>query len=148
MLRWRLIFRRSVLVPLQITKDSIDLGIVVSDGDAALKFYCDLLGLEKIGEADMGVGVMHRLMAGTSMIKVWVMNDGISAKAAPGGPRGGVGGLRYWTITVSNLDEMAEKAKAAGYNVPAPPNDIRPGVRITMIEDPDGNWVELLQATA
>jgi predicted enzyme related to lactoylglutathione lyase len=27
------------------------------------------------------------------------------------------------------------------------PTEIRPGVRIAMIEDPDGNWVELLENT-
>jgi predicted enzyme related to lactoylglutathione lyase len=130
---------------IQLSKDSIDLGIVVSDEATALAFYCDTLGLPKIGEADMGIGTMHRLMAGTSMIKIWVMKDGISGKAPTGGPRAGVGGNRYWTMSVSNLDEMAASAKDAGYKVPTPPTEIRPGVRIAMIEDPDGNWVELLE---
>ena len=130
---------------IQLKKNSVDLGIVVSDGVAALKFYCDTLGLNKIGEADMGVGTMHRLMAGESMIKVWVMNDGIKSNAAPGGPRGGAGGLRYWTISVMNLEEMVSKVNAAGYAIPTPATEIRPGVRIAMIEDPDGNYLELLE---
>ena len=36
---------------LQLTKDSIDLGIVVRDIDAALAFYRDVLGFEPAGEA-------------------------------------------------------------------------------------------------
>ena len=34
----------------QLTKDSIDLGIVVKDGDVALAFYRDTLGFELVGE--------------------------------------------------------------------------------------------------
>ena len=35
---------------LQLTKDSIDLGIVVRDIDAALAFYRDVLGFEPAGD--------------------------------------------------------------------------------------------------
>ncbi|MFL2536521.1 MAG: VOC family protein [Candidatus Azotimanducaceae bacterium] len=35
--------------------------------------------------------------------------------------------------------------KAAGSNIVISGREIRPGVRICMMEDPDGNWVELLQ---
>ncbi len=37
---------------------------------------------------------------------------------------------------------MVEKA---GYKIPVPAKVIRPGVTIAMLEDPDGNWLELLQ---
>jgi len=36
--------------------------------------------------------------------------------------------------------------QAGGYTVAVAPREIRPGVRIAMVEDPDGNWVEFLQA--
>lgn len=38
----------------QLAKDSIDLGIVVRDKDAALRFYRDTLGLPQIGEQPVG----------------------------------------------------------------------------------------------
>ena len=34
-----------------------------------------------------------------------------------------------------------------GYNVPVAAREIRPGVRIAMVEDPDGNWVEFLESS-
>lgn len=131
----------------QLTKDSIDIGIIVEDGERSLKFYRDLLGLEHTADTPMpgGGGTMHRLMCGTTMVKLVAYEDVPETKAAPGGLRGATG-YRYWTISVSNLDEVVEQAKAEGYEVPTGPVEIREGVRIAMIIDPDGNWVELLEA--
>ena len=128
-----------------LSKDSIDLGIVVRNADAALAFYRDTLGLDYQGEMPMpGGAVMHRLLAGTSLIKIVVHGEIPAAAAAPGGI-GGATGYRYWTMTVSNLDEATAACEEAGYNVAVSPREIRPGIKISMIEDPDGNWVELLE---
>lgn len=128
-----------------LTKDSIDLGIIVSDGPKALAFYRDTLGFEHVADTPMGGGgTMHRLMCGTSLIKV-ISGTNPPAKAPPGGIQGGYG-YRYWTISVSNLDELVAACEKGGYTVAVPAREIRPGVRIAMVEDPDGNWVEFLQA--
>lgn len=130
----------------QLTKDSIDLGIVVKDIDAALRFYRDTLGLPYETKLDMPGGMtMHRLNCGTTVVKLLEMQREPPASAPPGGIAGAYG-YRYWTMSVSNLDEVAAAAKEAGFNVPVTPREIRPGIKIAMIEDPDGNWVELLQA--
>lgn len=128
----------------QLTKDSIDLGIVVRDAEASLHFYRDILGLEDQGETPMPGGAMHRLLCGTSLIKLVSLSRSPAASAPPGGIAGATG-YRYWTISVSNLDEVTARAEEAGRNVPVSPREIRPGIKISMIEDPDGNWVELLQ---
>lgn len=129
----------------QLTKDSIDLGIVVNDGEAALKFYRDTLGFEHVASTPMpgGGGTMHRLLCGTSLIKVVVPENPLETSAPPGGITGATGN-RYWTISVSNLEEMAKTCEDAGYRVPVKPREIRPNVSIAMVEDPEGNWVELL----
>lgn len=132
---------------LELTKDSIDLGIVVRDADASLDFYRDLLGLEEVGEMKLGGGsVMYRLRCGSSIIKLVEHAEPPAAQAPPGG-LAGASGYRYWTISVSNLDEVCAACEAAGYAIPVTPREIRPGIKICMIEDPDGNWVELLQTT-
>ncbi len=130
---------------LAITKEGIDLGIVTNDGPAALAFYRDTLGFEH--EADTpfpGGGTMHRLWCGKSLIKV-VVPEPAAGERAPGAPIPRSTGYRYWTISVSNLEEMVARCKEAGYGVPVEPVEIRPGVTIAMLADPDGNWVELLQ---
>ena len=129
-----------------LTKDSIDLGIVVSDGEKALAFYRDTLGFEHVGDMPMGGGsTMHRLMCGTSLIKV-ISGSNPPAKAAPGGIQGGFG-YRYWTISVSNINEVVEACEKGGYKIAVGVREFRPGVTIAIVEDPDGNWVEFLQAS-
>lgn len=127
------------------TKDSIDLGIVTANGPAMFGFYRDVLGLEHEGDMPVpGGATMHRMKCGTTVVKIVVPKNPPAARPAPGGLAGGTG-LRYFTITVSNLDEVVGAAKAAGRTIPIPRTTIRPGIDIAMIEDPDGNWVELLQ---
>ncbi|MGE5597148.1 MAG: VOC family protein [Hyphomicrobiales bacterium] len=132
----------------QLTKDSIDLGIVVSDGAKALAFYRDTLGFEHVGTTPMpgGGGTMERLMCGTSLIKVVVPDKPLETKAPRGGIQGAYG-YRYWTISISNLSQLLADCEKAGYRVVVPEREIRPGVSIGIVEDPDGNWVELLQAS-
>ena len=125
-------------------KTSIDLGIVTTNGDAMLAFYRDVIGLKVQGQMPMpGGGTMHRLLCGDSLIKLVVVAS-TPAAAVPGGIQGGAG-YRYWTITVSNLSEMVQACADAGASVVWSEREIRPGVRIAMVADPDGNWVEFLQ---
>jgi catechol 2,3-dioxygenase-like lactoylglutathione lyase family enzyme len=126
----------------KLTQPAIDLGIVVRDLSAAVGFYRDLLGFEDEGETPMpGGGRMRRLRCGESLIKLVEPGQPPAAQAPPGGP-GGATGYRYFTICASNLDEIAAACERAGRRVPVPPLALRPGVRILMVEDPDGNWVE------
>jgi catechol 2,3-dioxygenase-like lactoylglutathione lyase family enzyme len=102
-------------VAVKLTKDAIDLGIVVKDGPAAVAFYRDVLGFKYQGEMPMPGGI------------------------------GGATGYRYWTISVSNISELVAACAKAGRTVVVPEREFRPGIRIAIVEDPDGNWVEFLQ---
>jgi len=134
-------------VTIKLNKDSIDIGIVVRDADAALKFYRDTLGFEDTGTMPMaGGGTMYRLLCGSTLVKVVAPDKELPAPAPPGGITGAYG-YRYWTISVPNLDELTAKCEAAGTKVAVKPREIREGVRISIVEDPDGNWVELLENT-
>lgn len=132
----------------QLTTDSIDLGIVVRDATAALAFYRDTLGLADLGSNPMpgGGGTMYRLGCGTSTIKI-VHHDEVPEASAPPGGIAGASGYRYWTISVSNLHELTDACAASGRRVVVKPREIRPGTSISIVEDPDGNWVEFLQST-
>ena len=132
-------------IDIALAKSSIDLGIVTTNGGPMLAFYRDVIGLAVQGEMPMpgGNGTMHRLLCGDSLIKLVVL-PATQAAAAPGGI-GGANGYRYWTLTVSNLAEMVKACGDAGARVVMAEREIRKGVRIAMVEDPDGNWVEFLQ---
>ncbi len=132
-------------MPIKVTKDSIDLGLVTRNPEEILKFYRDTLGLELEGEMQMpGGNHMTRLKCGTTVLKIVVNAKEPAASSAPGGI-GGATGFRYFTISVDNLNEATEECSAAGYKIAVPVTEIRPGVSISIIEDPDGNWVELLK---
>lgn len=88
---------------------------------------------------------MHRLAAGTSVIKIVSPRNAPPAEAPPGGIQGATG-YRYWTITVSNLAELVAACEQGGHKVVVPVTELRPGITIAIVEDPDGNWVEFLSA--
>ena len=131
-------------MPLNITKDSIDIGLVTGSIEAMTAFYRDALGLEVEAVIDMPGGAqMTRLVCGTTIIKLVTQPKTPEASNPPGGIFGGTG-IRYFTISVGNLQEAVDECSAAGYKIAVPPRESRPGITIAMIEDPDGNWVELL----
>jgi catechol 2,3-dioxygenase-like lactoylglutathione lyase family enzyme len=131
---------------IQLSKSAIDLGIVAESAEPMLHFYRDTLGLELEATLPMPGGTtMYRLTCGETVLKILIHEQTPTTSAAPGGPRG-ASGIRYFTLSVSNLSEMTETCREAGYAVPLGPLEIRPGVNIVMIEDPEGNWLELLES--
>jgi catechol 2,3-dioxygenase-like lactoylglutathione lyase family enzyme len=127
---------------LKPAKDSLDLGILVSDIQASLEFYQKLLGLEFVGKTPVWFGTMHRLRFGSSDFKL------IEPNTIP--PKGVVGlegqlGFRYVTFVIKNLSEVCSKLLGQGIEFALPEKEIRPGVRIAMVKDPDGNIVEFVE---
>jgi predicted enzyme related to lactoylglutathione lyase len=132
----------------KVAKAAIDLGIVATNGEAMLAFYRDVLGCEHEGDITMehvGIKVMHRLWFGKSLIKLVVPVKEPQVRAAPCGLQGATG-YRYWTMTIHNMDEVLSAVQAAGQKIVRPRTEVRSGVVIGMVEDPDGNWVEFIQA--
>jgi catechol 2,3-dioxygenase-like lactoylglutathione lyase family enzyme len=123
-------------------KNSLDLGIVVSDIKTSLNFYQNTLGLEFVGITPVWFGTMHRLRFGTSDFKL------IEPKTVP--PKGAIGlekqvGFRYVTFVVKNLSELCAELKGKGIEFTVTEKEVRPGVRIAMVKDPDGNIVEFVE---
>jgi len=123
-------------------KDSLDLGVIVSDIQASLDFYQNVLGLAFIETVPLPYGTMHRLRFGTSDFKL------VAPRAVP--PPGTLGldkqlGFRYVTFVVRNLSEICVELSGRGVEFVVPEKEIRPGVRIAMVKDPDGNVVEFVE---
>ncbi|MBH80732.1 MAG: extradiol dioxygenase [Gammaproteobacteria bacterium] len=129
---------------MQLAKESIDLGITTQNPAAALAFYRDTLGFEHVGEMKLDGITVQQLMCGTSMIKLVCHDEAPPAVAPPGGPAGATG-LRYWTIAVNDLEEIAQRCVDSGCTFAMPVQEFRPGLKIAIVEDPDGNWVEFTQ---
>jgi catechol 2,3-dioxygenase-like lactoylglutathione lyase family enzyme len=123
-------------------KNSLDIGVIVSDIKASLNFYQNILGLEFVGTVPLWFGTMHRLRFGTSDFKL------VEPKVVP--PRGAIGlenqlGFRYLTFIIENLSDLCDDLQKRGIEFTLPEKEIRPGVRIAMVKDPDGNVVEFVE---
>jgi catechol 2,3-dioxygenase-like lactoylglutathione lyase family enzyme len=128
----------------KLAKQALDLGVVTSNIERALAFYQGPLGFAKDSEfAFPGVGILHRLRVGESYFKLLAPEKPPAARAPGGGITGGIG-LRYVTFMLTNLDETVEACRGFGAKIAVEPRTLRPGVRMAMVEDPDGNTVELL----
>jgi catechol 2,3-dioxygenase-like lactoylglutathione lyase family enzyme len=123
-------------------KNSLDLGVIASNIKTSLHFYQKLLGLEFVGTTPLWFGTRHRLRFGESDFKL------IEPKEVP--PPGAVGlenqlGFRYVTFVIENLSELCDDLKKNGIEFTVPEREFRPGVRIAMVKDPDGNIVEFVE---
>ncbi|MGD9890876.1 MAG: VOC family protein [Dehalococcoidia bacterium] len=130
---------------MKITGTAVDLGILVRDIEPMLAFYCDTLGWPKAGEVTFPGGrTQHRIAAGESLIKLMQFPDG---EAPPAGEPGRMSraGIRYFTVRVHDLPGVVGELEAKGANLVVPLREARPGVWIAMVEDPEGNTVELLE---
>ena len=123
-------------------KDSLDLGILVSDINASLEFYRDILGLEYVGETPVWFGTIYRLRFGSSDFKL------VKPNTIP--PRGAIGvesqlGFRYVTFVIHDLTGLCKELESKGIEFFLPQKELRPGVNIAMVKDPDGNVVEFVE---
>lgn len=127
---------------LKPAKQAIDIGMIVSDIERSLAFYCDLLGLEKTEELPTPFGKLHRLAFGATDLKL------IDSKNPPGAGKIGLTqqlGFRYITFRIANLTEVCDKLASAGVEFTMPQREIMPGVLVAMVKDPDGNIVEFVE---
>jgi catechol 2,3-dioxygenase-like lactoylglutathione lyase family enzyme len=130
---------------MELARGAVDIGVYVRDIDACLRFYCDGLGLPKVGEIEFPGGrVQHRIAIGESLLKLMQFPDG---EAPPAGPPGrmAASGIRYITIAVRDLAALVTELEARGLSFVVPPRPSPSGATIAMLEDPEGNTVELLQ---
>jgi len=134
---------------IKLASDSIDLAIVTANPEAMTTFYRDVLGLEDAGQTAARTtpgGVVRQFLCGTTTIKLVTYASPPPARAPGGGPRLATG-YRYWAIHVTNLEEVVAACEGAGRPIVVPIKEISPGVRVAIVEDPDGNWVEFLASS-
>ena len=131
-------------MPVALKKNAIDLGIVTNNPDAMVAFYRDLLGFREEPSTPFPMGgTMHRLWCGESLIKIVAPSEAPVDKPAPG-PIANATGYRYWTMIVTNLVEIVSACETSGRPLVVPITEVRPGVTIAIVEDPDGNLVEFV----
>jgi catechol 2,3-dioxygenase-like lactoylglutathione lyase family enzyme len=144
----------------KVTTGGCDIGIVVQDGARALAFYQGVLGLELEHQVPLpDGGVLYRLLCGGSVLKVLAPLHQPAPRPDRGAdlPFATLEGLVrgcterlgycYIALTVSNLAEVYQRCMALGCRPVFALAPTRPGTELAVVEDPDGNWVELVGHT-
>jgi len=129
----------------KLQKPLLDAGIVTRDPEAAHRFYGEALGLPLDGEIEIpGHGRVRRYRVGQSTLRIFTPLERPALENSRAGFASQTG-IRYLTLYVHNLDELAAGVTAAGFKLTTPVRELRPGVRVAQVEDADGNTVELMQ---
>jgi lactoylglutathione lyase len=147
----------------EFLKPTIDLGCVVSDIDASVKFYTEAIGFKVTGgfvvEPDFAAKTgltdhkkldvkVLTLGEGEGVTNLKLMQfDGESAKSKNDHINTTLG-FSYITVFVSSTDDaMARLTKAGVKPIAEPavlPDYLDPSMALTIIRDPDGNLIELV----
>ncbi|NBX30338.1 bleomycin resistance protein [bacterium] len=148
------------------TRSTIDLGCVVGDLDASVRFYTEGIGFQELKgfEVPAPLATDAGLTDGKPLaIRVLVLGSGESAtklklmQVAGTTPRTGDtefihsrAGFRYLTIFVADTDAALARLAKVGVKPVAKspvalPASLAPaGMHLTCVRDPDGNLVELI----
>ena len=97
-----------------LVKHSIDLGIVTNNQDAMVAFYGDVLGLEEQEPMKIPGMLIQKMGCGDSVVKLVHMKREPERRTPRPAASAGATGMRYFTMWISNLDEVLASCEAAG----------------------------------
>ncbi len=154
--------------PATFPRTTIDLGTVVSDLDASVRFYTEGIGFQQLDgfEVSADLATSAGLTDNKPLsIRVLVLGAGPTAtklklmQVAGSDPRSGDNafihshlGFRYLTIMVADTAAALKRLEKLGIEPLATspvslPAELAPGMSLTCVKDPDGNLVELIGPT-
>src|SRR5262249_9682694 len=115
----------------------------VSGDRALLDFYAEVLQLEELEPIVFPGGNVYVLAVPGGLLKVMVPTE--PPVPAPSAAVSAGTGIRHPTGRVDALDGLIERATARGPTVIVPAFELRPGARLAMLTDPDGNTFEAVE---
>lgn len=142
------------------SSETIHVGVVVSDLEASMKFYMEAVGMRHVSGFDIGADLGKKLGLSDSIafrVEVLQLGSGEEAtqwKLMTFGDRA-LGqensfihdrvGMQYITIYVRDLNHAVERLEASDIPMLAEtPAQIPDGNHFVLVQDPDGNFVEII----
>jgi predicted enzyme related to lactoylglutathione lyase len=124
----------------------VDVGFVSADR-TLVDFWVRVFELEELPSITLEPGTVCRLQAPAGVVKVMLPAEA-PEPSVPVSPFYALAGLRYLTLWVDDLEAVITRAVAEGGRVERGPVELVPGVRIAVLEDPEGNAIEVAQQVA
>jgi catechol 2,3-dioxygenase-like lactoylglutathione lyase family enzyme len=123
----------------------VQIGIVPRDLARSVAFYRDALGIPQTATLPVMEGRVLHLFAvpGGDLKLLELPVDHAALPPAPAGPFHAATGMRWLTLDVDDLDAVAARCADRPWQLPV--TELRPGLRVAIVEDPDGNAVELVE---
>jgi len=123
---------------------TVSVRYIVDDVDAAIAFYCDLLGFTEVMHPAPTFAMLSR-----GDLRLTLSSPGGAGgggQAMPDGTLPSPGGWNRFALEVADLVQIVETLRSSGARFR---NDIVTGVggRQILVEDPSGNPVELFEPT-
>lgn len=132
-------------------------GFVVRDLDRAVAFYRDVIGLKVVATRErQGKPISQVIGYNNAHLKIVVLSAGdghllelIHYVNPPSAPRPSnersVIGAAHLAFTVDNIEEAFRHITSHGAIKLNPPVEVAPGRKGCYLQDPEGNWIELLE---
>jgi lactoylglutathione lyase len=152
---------RAAETPGEFSKPTIDIGIVVSDAARTAGFLTNAIGFKEVTgfEVNAALGKRIGLIEGHDVkVRMFVLAEGeqVTHLKILSFPNAGAKkpdqqtihatlGMRYLTLYVKDMNRALDRLKTA--KVPTlgeTPLDLGGGNFITVVKDPDGNFIELI----
>jgi predicted enzyme related to lactoylglutathione lyase len=126
-----------------VTVNNLDVGLVSSSG-TLVDFYAEVFELTELEAREFPTGVVRRLRCGPGALKVMIP----AAEPATPAPTANFWdqvGVRYLTMWVDDVAAVVGRCRASAGRVALEPFEVRPGVAMALLIDPDGNSIEVVQ---
>jgi len=118
------------------------IGIKCSDQEAAVKFYTEVLGMEKLFEVEILGRRCIFVGRGPLQIELEEVKTEVEPPQAPPDA-----GLYHIAFKVEGIEQVAEELKERGAEFLMPPFQIRPTRKTAFVKAPDAVLVQLVEDT-
>jgi catechol 2,3-dioxygenase-like lactoylglutathione lyase family enzyme len=112
-------------------------GVKVKNVEAALNFYCDVLGFSLQETVSMGGQNYYFVSDGFMSLEI--------EQSFQPGERTCDNGFSHIAITVDDLEAYCRSLKAQAVKFQLEPSQFRPDRKIAFIEDSEGNAIQLIE---
>lgn len=124
----------------------LEAGLVGREPAPLCAFYTQVMGFRVVDQMRFAVGTVYKLQRDSARLKIFVSAAPVDPSIATD-PWFRPGGWRYAALYLdrfADVDALTDAVRASAGRVVAEPSNHRPGARMALISDPEGNIWEII----